>query len=356
MLSDLPKLADKAFVLGFYLPSLLFIFALLALFSDCGTFAALPATIKTEDLEKLVYLVLAVWVLAVMMLMFNHVQLQICEGYRWPVSKFVSWKRAEVRRFRAMNRPYNVLIAEWRRTIARNERFPVAKQRQSDRLERELAQRFPAKIRWFLPTRFGNAIRAFETYSAVLYGADSIVLWPHLASVVPKEFQEAVDDPRSHVNCLVNICCFAAVVTLIAAARFVLSLNWNGAAKVYPDYSVFMVLLHRANVWFGLAAVAGVLICRSAYFLSVERVLEWGAAVKATFDCYLPDLAKRLGYALPESPDQQRAFWMAISRRAAYHRPLDSNEWSGNAPARPPMTLAHLANELNKLLNSIRQR
>jgi hypothetical protein len=54
---------------------------------------------------------------------------------------------------------------------------------------------------------------------------------------------------------------------------------------------------------------------------------ELGSLVKAAFDCYLPDLAKRLGHKLPLTGDEQRRFWIAVSRRAIYHRPLKPEKW-----------------------------
>jgi hypothetical protein len=66
-----------------------------------------------------------------------------------------------------------------------------------------------------------------------------------------------------------------------------------------------------------------------AYEMSIERAHVWGSLVKAAFDCYLPDLAKRLGYKLPTTGADQRRFWIAVSRRAIYNRPFRPEDWPG---------------------------
>src|SRR5579863_1994780 len=102
MLSSLPKLADKAFIIGFFLPTLLFVLSVSALFYD-QPWAATLAKMATqkEGWDQLAYFVLTVWVLSVFLMMFNLIELQILEGYRWPVSKISRLKNAEVARFAA---------------------------------------------------------------------------------------------------------------------------------------------------------------------------------------------------------------------------------------------------------------
>ena len=71
MLSSLPKLADRAFVLGALLPSLLFVVSLLFMFRDRAPVSQIVDALGDKDIEKAVYLLLAVWALAVLILMLN---------------------------------------------------------------------------------------------------------------------------------------------------------------------------------------------------------------------------------------------------------------------------------------------
>src|ERR1700756_2793347 len=103
MLSTLPKLADKTFILGFLLPVIIFMTALLFLFSDLPVVSHILTIIgDAGKVEKIIYIALLVWCLSIIMMILNNRLYQIAEGYRWPISK-VSPTR-EIRRFEMKNR------------------------------------------------------------------------------------------------------------------------------------------------------------------------------------------------------------------------------------------------------------
>src|ERR1700733_15143367 len=217
MLSTLPKLADKAFVLGFFLPVLLAVLAILALFIDVPEVRSfLTATAEDDQLEKFFYFVLVVWGLSIFMLLINNVQYQILEGYRGPFSKLTRFKNAERLRFKKLDGQVNSLRKE--RKVANN-KLPDDKEVALQDLWIELRENFSTKETLLLPTRFGNAIQAFENYSNDVYGVDSVTLWFHLATVITKPFQSLLDDARAQVNCLVNFCFFSAFIGLVAIGR-----------------------------------------------------------------------------------------------------------------------------------------
>jgi hypothetical protein len=158
-----------------------------------------------------------------------------------------------------------------------------------------------------------------------VYGADSIPLWIHLNTVIPKEFQASLEDARAQVNCLSNLIFFATIIFVLSIVRFILSLHlphtFNENIPKFWDIFTF------ESMSFALFALCAALLGWLSYELSIERIHEWGSLVKAAFDCVLPDLAKRLGYKLPSTGDAQRRFWVAIGRRAIYHQPLKPEEW-----------------------------
>lgn len=186
---------------------------------------------------------------------------------------------------------------------------------------------FPTRRELILPTRFGNAIRAFELYSSDVYGADSIPLWLNLATVVPKDFQSALEDARAQVNCLVNVAFFSWVVAILAAGRYALSFDLVDAIWRQPHWIEPAVLFGTVNWWFGAASLGAALVGWGAYELAIEQVFGWGSLVKATFNSYLPALATAMGYSLPQTGAEQREFWIAVSRRAIQHRPLVAENW-----------------------------
>ena len=56
------------------------------------------------------------------------------------------------------------------------------------------------------------------------------------------------------------------------------------------------------------------------YAWALTRVPAWGEMVMTTFDCYLPGLAKQLGFELPPSSETRIAFWTAFSQMLVYRR------------------------------------
>lgn len=58
-----------------------------------------------------------------------------------------------------------------------------------------------------------------------------------------------------------------------------------------------------------------------------QESLRLGAYVKAAFDCYLPELAKKLGFRMPAAPEKQKELWAAISQRVAYHLTFEPEPW-----------------------------
>src|SRR6516165_4434741 len=84
MLSSLPKLADRDFILGQLLPTLLFAVAALLLFRDQMPVEAWINILTGKDLGTTALLLLGVWVIAVTTLMLNLWIYRFLEGYTFP--------------------------------------------------------------------------------------------------------------------------------------------------------------------------------------------------------------------------------------------------------------------------------
>ena len=319
MLSTLPKLADKNFILGFFMPVLLACVAFAWLFADVPAISkTVEALAKKDTIEQLTYFLLATWGLAILLQIVNLPLFQLLEGYRWPISAMRGLKSRAERRFTDMKREFDTLNSELKQAETDGTEFPQDKENRLYELRYELVTTFPSRLEDLLPTRFGNAIRAFEVYSRDMYGADAIPMWLRLAAVVSKEFQEAIEDARAQVNFLVNLGFLAALFALLSFARFVFGVVLAG------DRRAWLYLLCTA------AAIA---LSRLMYVWSIERAQAWGELVKSAFDCYLPALAKQLGYGLPQTLDERTEFWTAVSRAAIYNRPIRPEQWP---PAEAP--------------------
>jgi hypothetical protein len=357
MLSSLPKLADKAFILGFFVPTLLFVTAVTALFPEQDWAKGfLSAATEKDGWDKFAYFILMVWVLSIFLMMFNLVELQILEGYRWPISKISHFKRMEESRCNVRNAPFAALDRAWQ---AAGDAFPADQRDEWGNLRYQLVREFPVDPAEQLPTRLGNAIRAFESYPREVYGADSIPLWLHLSAVIPEGFQSAIDDARAQVNCAINISVLAAIIAPIAAVQFLCSLYWDSFFSAFNSYQGLVAMATKFGVpslLFLLATVAALLICRAAYLFAVELAMAWGDLVKAAFDCFLPALAEKLGYKLPDTADERKKFWVAVSGQALFWTQVLPEQWKPAEKKEPANAQAHNANEIKRLLGALLRR
>ncbi|QGM93278.1 hypothetical protein F7D13_04160 [Methylocystis rosea] len=315
MLSNLPKITDKSFFIGYLFPVLFFI-ASLIWFLEKRAFALLSKLgvdplAESDKLEKAVYFTFFIWTFSIILMLTNKVLFWSIEGYCLPF-KNEQLRRREIERFKLKKAQLNELSAEWRR----NERdFPIELQLKCTRLARELASDFPSKESSIMPTRFGNVMRSFEDYPRSVYGVDSIPLWLHLLSVMPKEFLNVVEDAKTHVTCLINMFWLSWVMVIFSSVSFIFGLYGSFTHAHNLDIAAGY---ERS----GAFAIGSVLFTSMIYWLMIERARNWGECVKAGFDCFLPALAEKLGFELPRESVKQKQFWIAVSRRSLFNSPL----------------------------------
>ena len=75
-----------------------------------------------------------------------------------------------------------------------------------------------------MPTRLGNLLYAYETYSKTAYGLDSIFYWSRLWVVLDKDLRGAIDETQAIADSAVYVCfaCYASglIVMLYAMGGF----------------------------------------------------------------------------------------------------------------------------------------
>jgi hypothetical protein len=206
MWSTLPKLADKGFILAFVVPAIALALCILLLFYDF-VHAENPWKIfdSLQSISKLAYIGALLWTFAILLMLVNDFLFKVLEGYYWPTANLKCLRLQKQREFSYLTGERDRLRAEWVESIKQGKDFPVSLRRDFDELRRKIVIKFPSNVDAILPTRFGNAIRAFEDYSRAVYGADSIPLWVHLSTVMPKDYQAAVEDCRMQVACFMNL-------------------------------------------------------------------------------------------------------------------------------------------------------
>lgn len=318
MLATLPKLADRSFIIGFLLPSLLFALVLLLQFNDYAGAGPMLKGMLDEDVAGAVLFGIAVWVLGLVMMVLNLWLYRMLEGYLPPLGWFGKCRARHVAAHRKAREDAWALRERWSRE---GDAFPPADITRYTELMRRIA-RSPAEESDFLPTAFGNAIKAFETYPREVYGADGVPLRLHLGAVAPKEMMEQANLARAQVDFMVNACFFALAIGLGAVWRLFDDTGWGALVAALGARQLGnagAALAWGQLVWIAGAALASWLF----YRLAVLLVPAWGDMVKAIFDVALPDLAKKLGFALPIYEEGRREFWTSFSQMVTLRKDLD---------------------------------
>jgi hypothetical protein len=308
MLSTLPKLADRSFIYGFYLPTLLFSVVALILFQDCPAAEGMLSDLAAKEITKAAYVLLMVWVMAIALLTLNHPLYRFLEGYTFP-----DWLAEPLR---ARNRDGLQKALDEIRTLFQRRRlegkqFPSVDLRRYRILRRDTANSMPSTSPDVLPTAFGNAIRAFELYSRDIYGVDGVWVWLRLATVIPKDVVEQIQDSRTPIDFLINCCLYSFAIAALAFGRV-----------IYAGFQQQPIATTPVGSWLAFGA-DGLLAAYLFYRWAVTRVPAWGNWVMSAYDCYLPALAKQLGYELPPTEAERIAFWNAFSRQLIYRRDPD---------------------------------
>lgn len=167
---------------------------------------------------------------------------------------------------------------------------------------------FPKDKHQIVPTKFGNALRSFETYGKSRYNLDSQSLWYELCAVVPKHLQNEIEEVRSSVDFFVALTYLSflfGIGTLVVA-------YYEPVAQRKP----FLVVV-------GALALALVLL---SHWLAVRTTREWGYVVQALVNIGRLPLAQSMGLRLPTSLQQEKTMWGLVTRYGYFVRPKDGDE------------------------------
>lgn len=302
MFSELPKLLGRDFAIGFFLPAAIFTLALLGLGHGFDLDVIWLPRLQAEVLD-VALLALTAWLWAVLLLGLNRSIYQLLEGYgeynpiRWALMK-LGWEKQRYRRLIARIRELDDALRKAALTPEENaERATLMRWR---------AEQFP-KEPYLMPTRFGNSIRAFETYSFEMYGLDDIPGWLRLIAVIPKDYLAIVGDAKAQTDFWMNLWVqsFLLIVAYFATALAA----WQG-----PDAAAVLPPL----VWFPFACW---LLAWFAAGRARVAAVEWGQMVRAAYDVHLPELREKLGFAAPADRKQERKMWEEFSRSIVYRDP-----------------------------------
>jgi hypothetical protein len=145
----------------------------------------------------------------------------------------------------------------------------------------------------YLPTSFGNAMRASEFYGRDRYGLDLIVVWPRLAEVAPDRFRNDADDARSEYE-------------------FLLCLSFLGGAFGLTSGSYLVAVGGPLPAY--LAAVPTTLgLSYLSYRLAVFAAIDFGNQLRVVVDLYRHDVLASLGWPTPTGESEERDMWKQVN-------------------------------------------
>jgi hypothetical protein len=323
MFASLPKIADKAFVIAFLVPTLAFGLALAFGFPELSLLDPIRKAVGSQkSIADVTVAVVAVWFCALALFLANRPIYRAMEGYFGPLAN-EDMRTRQRRLWRAAERQLDGLRDAY-------EALPQGPERRAGLVAYNaklgvVRRHFPLLEKRVLPTRFGNINRAFEDYPESVYGVDAIVVWPRLGAVVPSAFQSALTDARASVDCFLNVSALATLFGLLEFGRFGLTTGqalWRALPEKSGEMWPLLVgTADGADGRAGILAAGALALAYIAQLLLIDRALALGDQFKAAFDLYLGGLPKQLGYVFPDDPAGQRSLWAKLRRSFAYSEP-----------------------------------
>ena len=297
MFSEIPKLFDKNFAVGYLIPSIVLLLGFQTLLYAFGITYLPPYLTMDNPVVGSAVIVVLGWLVGIVLAATNRDLIRFLEGYGRlnPLRVFLPRERARFRR-----------LAE--RIWELEDKYPNRTDLEKDelnRLSQEQVMNFPDQEKWVLPTSFGNAIRAFEVYPRLMYGVDSIALWPRLLTVIPAEYKVYIDDAKAPMDFWLNMGISLFVLLLSSLGMWVYDLRMG----IEVHYLPFVLLL--------IAEVLLILLC---LYRARRSAIGWGQTVKSAFDVYLPDLAAKVGLKLPDTREERRIMWEKYGVALLYAR------------------------------------
>jgi len=289
---DFPKLFERNFIVGFFLPLALFLASLNSFTQRMGfSFDAKNFVTANPFLSGFI-----VWLGSVFLLGINRQVVRVKEGYgRFNPARF--WAGLEKRRFRKLLGRIEQLDQQYLAEQDSEKKREVLRMR--TKLGSLRAERFPDSLSFLLPTAFGNVMRAFEIYPRVIYGFESICGWSRLLAVVPKDYRDLVDSSKAQVDFWLNLWALSCLFILTTLCGIIDKRAWHEVT--YPLASLIVMWISSR-------------CARSA-------AAQWGETIKATFDVFLPALRKTLGFDREMNREQERKFWTDFSQVMTYRDP-----------------------------------
>lgn len=299
MFARLPDILGRNFAIGYLLPALFFVLATYLIDSKyvfLPKFLNYSSLSQLEILELITVISLASILIGIILLILNGAVIRVMEGYgKFNPFKLLSW--IEKYRFDKIEKDISKTEDVYNNYLEQKKEVPQKiKQKYKDLIEKR-AIRFPDSKRWLLPTSFGNTIRAFETYSRVMYGADAIAIWSRLLAVIPENYRQFIEGAKAQVDFWVNFW----LVNIILLTIYTVNLIYLKQIKIrlFPIVCLFFIFF--------------------SFQQARKSAVGWGNFVKSSFDLFLPDLENKLKISqIENNMTNQSNLWKKYSQAFLY--------------------------------------
>jgi hypothetical protein len=297
-LGDITGVFSRYFVVGFFLPAYI---SLVSLWLAASS-QFIPNVLEQHSQGTELLILGAVGLVAGLALSgSSYLITRVFEGY--PLAQVIGWPVLGrlARAVRAVQRrSYNRL-----RGVRDDEsKTPEERTLAAWRLEKF----FPHEPEDLLPTRLGNAIRAFELHSNVRWGLDGVTIWPRVDALLNSDERELHVDAKIDLYVFVNAALGAFTVGVCLVVDK--AVNAPNSALYWPLYAV--------------PFVGGYVLYRAA----LGPAANWGEVVRASIDLHRLDVYEKLGVRAPLSFSDERQLADRINFALLYGTPpLEDDLW-----------------------------
>jgi hypothetical protein len=299
-LSDVSGVFSRYFIVGFFLPAF---FALMTL-AITVTDHLYPTGYQPRTQGGILVLGGAALLLGLLLLGLNYPIIRIFEGYPLWAPR-LAWLRQGL--VALQKRSFDPLEKE--QQLALKPDATPDEIRRGTVAWRKLDWSFPTDPGRLLPTRFGNAILAFEYYPFTRWRLDPIATWPHIEPLLSDQERELHSNAKTDVAFFLNSTLGAVAVGITLIADEV------AHGPVRTLYAWLYVL----------PFLVGYLLYRCA----IGAAQRWGTETRASIDLHRLELYARIGVRQPRSfSDERTNIAPALNRFFLYSEQLPDDLWA----------------------------
>jgi hypothetical protein len=334
--SESVKYLGQGFLLAYYLPALVFVLAHFYVLIPASIWSLHPSQsaaskltlplIGEIDLSSWVNSLLWSLIVGISLFVLNNTLIRSFEGKpRWLKDGLLS--RLTRRNQKECQKLYGRLISLRKKYLEmisnqKPQTIPQDSLLESLRLEIEnehkkieeskYQQTLPHNVERVCPTSFGNAYAIAEEYPYEHYGADSVLLWPHLRALMQEKAAShslRLTQQKTVLDLSINFAFLAGLLTV----ETILILVFSGYKYPLPI----------------LTGVAFILTV-SFYHASVAAIQGLGGLIKISFDYYRGLVLQTFNLRTPDNLSEEKTVWLKLAtfirRGDAFYFPEEYRE------------------------------